>query len=370
MRALSCAAWLVLPLFIISCERNSTMDRSETNWVITPEWTTTRNVANKRIPILDKMGLRYQVVVHTRAGDVSNTDKFGPFASNEFVGVDIFNVSHDDCETLRKHFSNNRSQVHCSETPQDYAITDFLDPAIQASVNSVEQNSTDTGLNRTLDLPEPGENCWALAYEIARLAYTNKLDFHTWDGTSESGEQLWNMFDNEGYAKKIPDSSQMMEWGGKVASNWDSIAEEFKKAPPIDDKYNRPGFLFGVLEKYAGKMPDPSDNTNLQPGDVLLVGSGENLAHAAIFVAPGLYFERTQGNTRLYGGGNRLVFSTEIVRMYTLGEYSHWRVSRDLPVPQKAFHYTSGAPVASRSHEILFDQRGVAYYAGALKPSR
>jgi hypothetical protein len=312
------------------------------------------------------MNIRYQVSVHTRAGAVSNTDRIGPFASNEFVGVDLFEVNKANCEALRKHFSNNRSLLQCSESPSDYVISDFLDPVIQATINSIEQRRDDAENIGSSDLPVGGENCWALAYEVARLARSNSLDFHTWDGISESGEQLWNMFETEGYATKINDSPQMIQWQSKLGANWTDISKELQNAPPVDDKYNRPGFIFSVFEKYAGKMPDPSDNNALQPGDVLLVGSKgkEMLVHAAIFVAPGIYFERTQGNTRDFGGGNRLVFSTEIMRMYGFGGYTHWRIARELPRPQDAFRDSNGLPVQSKRHKIIFNARGVAHYEG------
>lgn len=343
---------------------------SETNWVLTPNWISSRVVTNKKIPALEQMGLKYKVTVRTRAGQVSNTDRYGPFASNDFVSVDIYGISQSQCENLRSFFSGGRSRLRCSETPQDYAISDFLDPAIQAAMNTVEQTREDEVPGRVLDLPTPGENCWALAYEIARLAQTKTPDFYTWQASEETGSQLWNMFSKDGYAKNIAEAQEMLAWKMRLQAKWPLIAEEIKNAPAENDKYNRPGFIFGVVEKYAGKMPDPSENENLQPGDILIVGESENVAHAAIFIAPGIYFERTQGNTRRFGGGNRLVFSDEIVRMYTVGMYSHWRPVRSLPLPQEAFYYNNGAAVSSKQHTILFDERGIAYFSGALSTVR
>lgn len=271
-----------------------------------------------------------------------------------------------------KDVFGGQSQVPYRAKPS-YDLVDFLPPVMQA-LNFKLFQEEDVG-NATIE-----SNCWSTAYEIAR----GGSRFHIFGATQ--GTLIWPLLSDPRFSIEIPNdprdsgvSAQLEEAFGRVVEyRKGRLAEYPNKLPAVQSYPELVSLLFPPelrQQIITGQDPDIdfSRNDQLRFGDVLLVlqegtvelGDGNatlrerSLAHAAVFVAPGLYFEKTFLNDFT---AYRLVTFSDIQSEYgdllrSGTRYVHRRFHRSppLPPPREAF---AGNVSVFADYDLLTDSEG------------
>jgi hypothetical protein len=298
-------------------------------------------------------------------GEFSSNEKLPSFNRN-FLKFRFGQLTNPQFDFLMSKYSMGRSRVVYSEKRDDYELADFLPIPIQAV--DTKRLATFKDISTTISKSQEKlailANCWMRAYE---LHSKNDVFMRTWKA-NVVGEQVFKVLMDPQYSKPVPltdvEKREEEKYGDAFARFATPGVLKIVGQGKNDNFLEISALLKSLSD--TGKLPPfPSYGklSNLQMGDLLLVGSADNPLHAAIYVDKDVFFERTQVGEVL-GGGFRLVTWNDILQAYLAfpGQFSHWRIHKALPDPERFILPGTGDKTPVRYHKFSFDKNGRAYF--------